>query len=493
MVHKSIYRRIFRHSVIYVAGTILSRAISFILLPIYTRYLTPSDYGVVGLISMTCDVIAMIIGVGITAAVLRFYSEKESPEEKKRVISTALIGGSAFFIIVFGLTSFFSKSFSILIFGEATYTYYMQIAFITMIFYAFIEVPLAFLRADARSVEFVIINLVKLIIQFSLNVWFIVFLGYGVLGILYSSLISFVLISIYLLASTVKECGFGFSRSIFRELLQYGYPLILADLGAFVLTFSDRYFLRAYQNLTEVGLYSLGYKLGMLLSFLLIAPFHQHWAAEMFQVDKREDRKEVFVRVFTMISITSLIFIFTLSVYIKEIIRIISAPEYLQAYTVVPFICVAYYFNGMMEYVQLGSLIRKKTKYVAYSTTIAAVSNIILNFLLIPPFGIYGAGVSTIISFYIRFIIVYKLSQKVYPLSYRWTRLNILLAYSAAILLASYQLTYSNLVASIAKDTAFLALFLALTFLFWLRGKERELILTIIKNPRKAAKVLAES
>jgi len=492
-VKKTSYRKILKHSSIYIFGMILSKAVSFILLPLYTRYLTPEDYGVLGLIYMTSDVLTMLLAMGLTASVLRFYSAEEIQENKNKVISTALIAGSILFVGIFGILSFYAGLTSQIVFGSTDYTPHCRLMYFTMVLFATIEVPLAYLRASARSFEFVIINTVRLVLQLGLNIWFIVFLGQGVLGVLYSTLITFVVISAYLVFMTIKSCGFHFSFEMFKKMIVYGFPLIFAEVGAFIITFSNRYILNAYSTLTEVGLFNLGYKFGMVVTMMFLIPFHQHWAAEMFEIDKRSDKERAFARVFTMVMGISLILLFGVSVYVREVIKVMSNPEYLDAYKVVPIICLAYFFSGMMDYVQLGVLIKKRTKYVAYSTAVAAGICLLLNFALIPYFGMYGAAGATVAAFLARFILTYIWSQKLYPLKYEWSRIIVLFFYTAVILLASLYFSFDNAVYGFAKDTLFLAVYLVVVYLAWLNPNERQLAVQILKKPRQAFKSITGS
>ena len=335
--------------------------------------------------------------------------------------------------------------------------------------------------------QFVLIGAVRLLIQLSLNILFVVYLGYGALGVLYSSLIASIILSVYLSISSIRYSGLSFSVTIFKELVHYGMPLLFSHLGAFILTFSDRYFIKAYFDLKEVGLYSLGYKFGIIVTILL-GPFFTQWAIEMFEIDKREDREKIFVNIFNFIFILFLGVIYVESIYIKEAIKIIAAPEYLMSYTVVPIICLAYYFSMLVYYVRAGIMITKVTRYFAYSTAIAVAVNIGLNFLLIPYYGMYGAAISTLISFYVRFITVYKWSQKVYPIPYKWFRLNGLMAYSTILLLVSYLIDFENIILALLKDTAFLLVFVVSIFIFWLNDSERQKVKELLKNPRNAVK-----
>ncbi len=300
---KTSYRKILGHSSIYVAGVMISKLVGFVMIPIYTHYLSPADYGTLELLSTTTDVLAILIGIGLAQAVLRFYYDFNDRERQNEVVSTALIASIVCFLIIFGLLTLRSDFISKLVFGSKDLTYYFQIMFISMVFSSGIEIPLTYLRAQQRSVYFVTVNLVRLIIQLSLNIYFIVVLGYGVLGVLYSGLIASVLIGIYMTVVTLRDTGFNFSFVRLKDLFRFGYPLIFSHLGAFVLTYSDRYFLKHFADLTEVGIYSLAYKFGMIVSALLIVPFHQFWMAEMFAVAKREDARQFLQRHFYILDI----------------------------------------------------------------------------------------------------------------------------------------------------------------------------------------------
>jgi O-antigen/teichoic acid export membrane protein len=189
--------------------------------------------------------------------------------------------------------------------------------------------------------------------------------------------------------------------------------------------------------------------------------------------------------------VISLILIFIESVFIKEGIKIISSPEYLMAYSIVPILCLAQYFSMLMYFVQFGILIRKQTKYIAYSTIIAVVSSVGLNFLLVPRFGMYGAGAAMLIAFFVRFFVVYKWSQGLYPVPYSWGRLVALVAFSAVLLIISNAIAVDGLVLGLVKDTIVVVLYLSLIFLFWLNKAERERLFELVKNPRKAFVALA--
>lgn len=490
---KSSYQRILKHSSVYMIGMIIARAISFVMLPLYTHYLSPDDYGVLELLLTTCDIIAVVVGIGLSDAIFRFFSEAKSLRDKNRVISTALFSGFALFFIIFGAMVLNTRLFSSLLFGSEDYTLHFRLMFFAFALTGAVELPFVYLRARAQSTKFVILSTIRLVMQLLLNILFIMILGQGLLGILYSTVIVSSVMSVYLVASTLRDCGYGFSKNVLRKLMSFGLPLVASGLGALVLTTSDRFFIKAFRDLNEVGLYSLGYKFGSLVVLVLMGPFFQHWAIEMFEIDKRSDREEVFTRVSDGIFFLCIVFVFAVSVYIKEIIMIMSAPEFLDAYRVVPIVCLAYYFSSLAYFVEAGVLIQKKTKYIAYSMVAAVVTSLGLNFLLVPRFGMYGAGFAVASAFFVRLILIYRWSQKVYPLPYKWVRLNTILIYGALLLVGSFLINTNGLVVGLIKDTVVVSIFLATVFFFGLKRGERALIIKAVKvarNPRQTFKTL---
>ncbi|MBD3168582.1 MAG: oligosaccharide flippase family protein [candidate division Zixibacteria bacterium] len=485
------YRRIFTHSSIYVLGMLISKVVGFVMIPIYTRYLTPADYGILELLTMTSDVIAMLIGVGLAHAVMRFYYNYKEQDDRNQVVSTALIAGLVIFVAGFGALTLESGLAAKLILDSADMANYFTIIFITMMFFAGIEIPLVYLRAQQRSIYFVVVNLVKLVIQLSLNIYFIVVLDWGVLGVLYSGLIASVAVGSFLSVKTFMDTGLRFSIDKFRELLRYGYPLLFTNLGAFILTYSDRYFLKFYTDLNEVGIYSLGYKFGMLVSMLLIAPFHQYWSAEMFAAAKRDDAPKVFRDFFTYSTLLSVVFCFALSIYIRNIIEIMAMESYWPAYKVVPLVCLAYIVMGMQGFAGCGILISKKTRYLAYSTAFAVAANVALNFTLIPQWGAVGAALATIGSFWVRFYTTYRYSQRYFYLKYEWYRIGMALFLAIVLLVGRYLISIDNRILSLLIDTGFVIIYpLILYVIGWFNNREKELITKLVRNPGKITGVV---
>ena len=316
-----------KHSLIYGFGIFIGKAASFIMLPVYTRYLTPADYGTIELLITTVDIVAMIAGVGLAATIFKYYSEYESEYDKKEVISTAVIMKLilAFIATTFGII--LSPQISQIIFHRADNAFYFRLVFaILLLQQGVILIPLMFIRAIQNSKLFVVINAVKLILQVALNVYFLVVLEMGILGVLISTVIAEFVVGFYLFAYIFKKVGFQFSIEKCKKMTRFGYPFMFVSLSGFILTYSDRYFLNAFGDLETVGIYALGYKFGFLMFYLAVTPFMQIWQPERFEIAKQDDALRIFKKVFLYFSIVIVSLSLLISIFVKDLLILRSEP-----------------------------------------------------------------------------------------------------------------------------------------------------------------------
>lgn len=415
----------FKHGAIYGLATVLGKAIGFIMLPIYTRVLTPADYGILELLSMTTDVIGMLTGIGLTWAVTRYYYYYTKPADKAAVISSATILLVALFAAASALTLPFARPLADLVLGDGTHAHFVRLAVAGFFLSSFIEVPLATLRAKQASVHVVAVSLARLTLALGMNILLVVVLGLGVAGVLYSTIITSTLVGGYLVTSTLRETGLRFSRPIAARLVSYGAPLVAANLGSFVIHYSDRYVLRAYGSLESVGLYSLAYKFAMLLSLFIATPFSQIWSPKALEIDKAEGdgAGPILRRIIGHYNLVLVGGALGLALFSGDAIRIMAAEEFHSAAGLVPLLCLGMLFFGYRQISYLGASVSERSDIIARGTVVGAAVALIANFALIPRWGAVGAGLATVAAFATEFAVVMAGAERVYPLRYPLLRL----------------------------------------------------------------------
>lgn len=406
----------FRHSLVYGGGIMAAKAIGFLLLPFYTHYLDPRDYGIWELLEASMCLLGMFLDMGITAAVARFYAAAETPESKRAVVSTALVfvAVTASFAFFVGLV--FVRHVSALLFGPAVPATYLSLSFLSFIISYSSSVPRAYIRVQQAASTYVAIDVFGILLLTLLNIYFVGFLRIGLLGVLWSPIISFGFQAVFLTHRTIGEVGLGVCYRKLREMLVFGLPLTVSNFSYFALNLADRFFLQRFGSLEAVGIYAVGYKFGYLISYLFVQPFFLMWQTRMYLVQQRSDHRRIFRQLFLLYSFLLTFAGLGLSLWSEDIIRLMVSSKFYASQEVVPLIVLSYVFLGIGYYTQLGMFLASRTSLISIVNAIAAILNLGLNYVLIPRYGIFGAALATVVGFLAIVLGSYGASERVFPL-----------------------------------------------------------------------------
>lgn len=411
----------------YTVANIIRHMTSLIMLPIYTRYLTPGDYGIIELMTMALDLTGILVCNRIGEAIYRYYFMADTREDKARTMSTAFILGILINAVGFVLILLVSRPVSDFINPEPHfYTLFVLFA-ITLIFEAIINIPIIFLRIKNLAKYYLVVSVVRLSIQVSLNIYFVVLQDLHVAGVVYSALISNVIMGIILGVYFISQNGVHFRPSIAYKIITFSIPMIFVTAASFVTTFGDRYFLKLYNSIEDVGIYSLAYKFGFLFMALSWDPFFKYWEGQRYKVHKTEQAQEEFSKSFVYLSL----WLFTLgtliSVFLSDLLYFLSDEKFHSAADYAPLIILAYIFYAWSHYCNFGIFLKEKTKYMAYTEVISAIVILGLCMALIPAYGILGAAMATLLGYFIRFAVLTFVSFRLYKMHLPWERVTCML------------------------------------------------------------------
>jgi len=416
-------KRLAKHSSIYTIGNLLTKMVGFIMLPLYTHYLTPADYGTLEIVMLAFPLITVFMGMGMSQATIRYYYDSDLSIDRKQVVGTALTTsiilsflGSLFLIVI-------SDQLSMLLFQESGYSYAIKLAVIALFFELSMEVPLSFIRVKEYSVLYVSISLIRLLLAVLLNILFLAYLNMSYEGILYSSIITAGLEFIVLYSLTFKYCGFCFSVEKLKQMALYGYPLIFAGLGMIILNLVDRYFLTIKTDLATVGLYAVSLKFASLLSIGFIIPFWRSYGPFRFSIMNKPDAKVIYADVFRFFMVIVTWIGIGIALLSRELIILMTGDEFWSAYDTVPLLVVGGVLYGIYYLTQTGIYIHKKTQYIAYIINVVALFKIASSWYLIEYFNAQGAALSVVLSFSLLTCITFIVSQRLYFIKYSWLSL----------------------------------------------------------------------
>lgn len=473
-----------KHTLVYTVGVVLGKLTSLIMLPVYTRYLTPADYGVMELLAMTMDVIGMLTGMTLTAGVSKFYADYDTPEEKREVVSTTSLAILGLALVVSTIGMFAAPALTRLIIPESGDPLYFRLFFLIYLAQAGEVVPMLYLRIQRRSMLFVALNFGRLLGMLSLNIYLVVYREMGVTGVLLSNLI---VAAVYTCGSAVflaTQVGLRFSREKLAAIGRYSYPVMFANMGNFFLVFSDRYFLNHYVDTASVGIYSLGYRFAFILSAFAFMPFQMVWTPQRFQIAKQPDAPQTFARVFFYMNLVLGTMAVGIALFVEDVVRIMADPAFHPAYRYVPFILVAQIIHHWTAFNNLGLLVTSKTMRFLYTSSVGIVVVLALNFLLIPTFGIWGAVAATLGAYAVRFLVVNHFSQRYYRIEYPWGRIARLYLVFAFAVACKYALSVEALVPSLTASVVLASCTIAAVYALILDDTERAYIQKVMGRSR---------
>ena len=410
-----------RHSLIYGLGILLTKAVAFLMLPIYTRFLTPTDYGILQLTTMILEVVTIFAGSRIAYGIFVYYHKAADEDGRRVVLSTALI----LLAVTYGLAALatiaVAPQVAGLVFGaEGRFTTYVTLAALGMAFEALILVPMSLFRLRDDSKGFVMVSLARLVLQVVLNLVTLVVLDMGVSGVLVSGLLSNLLIGGWLAVRMVRDVGFRFRWAEGREFIKFGLPLVAMQVATFIYTFGDRYFLNRAADEAAVGVYGLAYQFGFLVGTLGFMPFALVWDPMRFGVAKRPDRDAIFARVFIYLNLVFITASLGVTIFAGDVLRMIADQNFHGAATFIPLIVIAYVFQAWGSFMNIGMFVTEKPGYFTWANYAAAAVAVAGYFLLIPRYLVWGASVTIVASLFTRFWLTYVYSQKLWPVRYEW-------------------------------------------------------------------------
>ncbi len=456
-----------KQALIYSLGNISAKLIGFILLPLYTSYLSTEEYGILAILEVTSAFMVAVLSFKLSTAMIRWCSDEQSVHKTKSILfttySTALVILVLLNLIFQPLTSELSNLF----FGVTEFKNYFILLIISASFEILNLFSLDLIRLKQKPVFFVIASIIKVGVVLALNIYFIKYRGLGVTGIILSQLIGNALLTIITLPFLLKNMVFNYLTSELKPMMKYSIPLIFSTISMMLLTMGDRFLIKYYMNYSDVGIYSLGYKLASVMNILVIHSFQTGFLPIAYKNYDKPDAQRFFSKTLTYYSYLLVICALGLSLFSEEVIVLFSRnTEFNIAYTVVPFITLAFVFKGIQFVYSLGLHFVKKTKYNASIVMAAAILNLGLNLLLIPNFGIYGASIATIITWVLMSTAFYKFSYRFYKVKYEIKKIIILVSLGIVLYLTSLLFIDFGFYTKILLKGVLIASFPFILFLF---------------------------
>ncbi|MCF8296000.1 MAG: flippase [Saprospiraceae bacterium] len=437
-----------KDTVVYGLGASLKKIIGIFLIPLYTRILTPADYGVVNTMSTFTFLVSVVSSLGIFAALNRYFFLAESEEDKGKVIGTGIILNLFSNGIIALIMLLFAGPISRLLFQTMDYASIVQVcAFIVLVnpLSEKIEIVYRFYR---KTRKYLLVTVTKAVITPLITVLYVVIMLKGPWGVKMAALLSTLIVMCFAyFLFPVTKIKWQFSRAWAARMINFGLPLVWTGLAMWIYSVSDRFFLLHYKGLTEVGLYSIGNTFAQPLLIINSAISMSASVIMLGIYEKETDQQKPESKAFTtkiwyyylIVAVGLALFI---SIFSTDIFRLLTRPAYYLGALATPLLLFGLILDRSYHLTGQGMNLLEKTKHYAWIGSIAALTNIGLNFFFIPRFGFVGAAITTVISNFTYFIIAYHTSQRFFPVK---RKLNLVMVYLITALAISMVCPYSSL------------------------------------------------
>lgn len=414
-------RRLGKHSAIYGLGGLVQRILAVLLLPVYTRYLSPSDYGTVETLIALTTVLVIVLRMGITSAFFRFYFDSPEPAARRLVLRTSFWFTMTMSTAGLAAGLLLAGEISDVLFGSPDNSELVMAAFVGLWAQMNYEQLTALFRVEERSVAFVTASLANIFVTISVTLTLVVALDKGPLGVIVGNFTGTLLTYAVLVGYRREQLGLQFDRRLLREMNRFGIPLIPTALFLWVTNFSDRIFLVKLADTQEVGLYSVGVRIASAMALLLTA-FRTAWPAFAYSIEDDREARRTYAFVLTYLVLISSWLATGLALLSPWLVAWIAAPAFESSSRVVgPLAFSVVAFAGYVV-VAIGVGRAKRTQFNWVVAGAAAAMNVALNLLLIPPYGMMGAAVATVAAYTTMFAGMVWWAQRIYPVPYQWRR-----------------------------------------------------------------------
>jgi len=421
-------KKLVSQTAIYGLSSVVGRLLNYLLVPLYTRYFLPAEYGVVTELYAYVAFLVIVLTYGLETAFFRF-SKKNN--DVKVVYSTALISlivSSVIFVVLMFVSSTSIANWM----GYAGHNEYIEWFAIIIALDAVSSISFARLREQNKAVRFVLVRLANIFVNIGLNLYFIIYLEFGIEYIFIANLIASIG-TIILLIPEMFASVWRFDKVLWNKMMIYALPLLIAGLAGMTNETIDRVLLKHLLPNTEIaaselGLYGAFYKLSIIMT-LFIQTFR--FAAEpfFFSQEKEGNSRKIYADVMKYFTIIMAVIFLGVTIF-YDIIKGFLGTEYHdeRGFLVVSILLLANLFLGIYYNLSIWYKLTEKTKYGAYLSIFGAIITLALNFTLIPIIGFVGSAWATLACYFSMTVASYYLGKRHFPVPYQVGRIGLYLS-----------------------------------------------------------------
>lgn len=473
---KSKIKELFSHGIVYGLTSSLQNVLGFVLLPILTVYYTPAEFGVYSIILLASALASAFFYFGASSALGRFYFDEDSVEYRKEIVSTALFITLVGALLLVLLSFLFGDYLSVLLFDSPIYRVPVILAFSGAAFGFLLNTMTLLLRYEKRSVLFMVVTLVGVCLNFVITYILLTIFDYGILAPLWGSFLSMGLSFVFLFVIKFSDLTLKLNATYCKKILFFGIQFSISGLLFYLLDYVDRIIIKELLPMADVGIYSLGCRIAVVINVILIMPFSLIWAPIRMQYASSNNNQEFTSKIFSYLVISGFFLVSLAMLFGNDLMSLVFVNDkYTGSAKVFPLIMLSLLFYGFQNILDFGIYLHKKVYFYIIISLVGITFNVVMNYWLIPHFGYMASAYITFFTYFITTGLIYFASSKYHTLKLEWNRIWI----PFVVLITLYYLVnftaIFNYYSLLIRILVAIVLVLCIVFC-WLSKKEQEII-----------------
>lgn len=420
-------RRLSFQAVIYAAGNLIVKGSSVLLLALYTRYLTPADYGVLAVCTTISSVLAFIYPLGLNAGVTRLFHQFDD-EERRRFLGSVWLATFVFALVTTGVLSAIGEPIGRRFLADIPFSPYIKLTLWVAFFNVFGLLPLSVLQMQERPTQFSLFNIANVVLTSLCVIGLVVWQNQGVAGYLQGMLMGAVVLSFVYIGFMFCNMRLAFEFRYIKRALSFGLPMVSHSLASWILELSDRLILQRYVPLSDLGLYNVAYQFSGLM-MLIAGALNNVWVPFFYkQMDGVvEDRTRSVSRAATYY-IGALGFVaFVAILFLKDVLVLLTDDRFHAAHQFIVPVVLGYLCSALYFIPSNFLLLKKETAwFIPAITVLAGVGNVVLNLWLVPIWGVWGAVWATLFAYLLVGVLNWGAALYCHPFPFELRRIFLL-------------------------------------------------------------------
>ena len=478
-------KQLLKQGVVFGLTSSLQSALAFILLPLYTKYFSLDEFGGYNMLLVIAAGCNTVFYLGSSSVLGRFYYDYKAKGQDKEIVSAALwlsmLGGGILIALA-------------LLLAQPISTHYLENPSLTLPFilcmignamtYPITTLTLL-LRYKKKSLFYLIVTLSGLLMNFCSTISILKFSDIKVCAPFIGMICSNTILLIALIYSSRKELTLKVPKEYYRTEFVYGMQFVLSSFLVYAYGSLDKFVIKEMLSVADVGVYSLGYRIGSVYHILIYLPFVLVWAPLRMEYRKSPDNALFIKKIASYYTIGSVIFIVACMVWGNDVLALLfPQQEYSVSLQIFPVVMMGYLFFGLSDIFNFGVYVNNKFLYLSLVPIVGAVINCGLNILLLPKYGVAVSAYVYMITYFVAAMLLYVISNKYYRLPMEWGRL-VTAVVIGVVSFAAFNVMDISILHSVGGKIAITLTLLVIVWLLWLEREEKNKIVAYVKHFKK--------